>query len=153
MRARVIAAFFLTATLACAQKPILFATSDRILTIESWSRQEAKVWAVQKNQIVIFTQSDFGPDKLVLTRPISASQAHAIKDAIAALPKEAFGFHFIGGHSTHAPLLRLHFTDRGEWTNRRIEASGQLPVWSKRLLDAVSDASPAEWRVDFEGIV
>jgi hypothetical protein len=150
MISRILSLLCFAATTACGQTPVQFAKSDRIVTIESWSRQEAKVWAVQTTQIVIYRQSDFAKDQLVMTKPISISQAQAIREAMEAIPRDAFGFHYAGGYSTHPPLLRLRFTRDDTWTARRIiEASGQMPNFAEPILDAISSACPPEWRVDF----
>jgi hypothetical protein len=150
MITRILALLAINAVTAWGQIAAPFAKSDRILTIESWQNGEGKIWAVQHNQIVIYAQKDPNTFELILKKPLSPHQVQAIHEAISALPQDAYGFQFVGEYSTNAPLLRLHFTSDGEWTRGRIEATGQLPVWMKPLVDAVSAACPPEWRVDFE---
>jgi len=135
-----------------AQMPVVFAKSGRLLTIESWGRREATVWAVLKDEIVIYRQFDQvnRADELVFKGPLKKDQAEEIRAAIAAIPKETYGFVHDGSFSAHPPLLRFHFTSDAAWVDRRIELSGYIPTWAKPVLDAVSKICPPEWHVDFE---
>ena len=130
----------------------IYATSGRVLTIETWrSYGEGTVWAVLSDEIIVYRQFDTLGDRdtIVGRQSISAAQAKAIRAAISAIPKESYGFRFSGAFSTHPPLLRLYFTEDGKWTNRRIEVDGYEPRWAKKVLDAVSDALPQNLKVDF----
>jgi len=152
MTTRIIILLCFTVGTACGQFAVPFAKSNRVVTIESWSHGEGKIWAVQDTQIVIYTENDYKTVKLLLSVPISIPQMQAIRNAISAIPRDAYGFHFAGEYSTSPPILTLHFTEDGAWERGRIEASGQMPIWAKPLLDTVSSACPPEWRVDFEAM-
>lgn len=128
-----------------------FAKSDRILTIEQWRAPEGIAWAVLDRHIVVYRMFDYvnRKDELVTTRPITAEQSKSIREAIARLPKDAFGYSHDALLSTGAPMLRLGLSGDGSLDCRGIEVSGHFPVWIEEIVERVSTASQPEAPITF----
>ena len=149
----VVLAGLLAANASHAQPQIKYAISDRIITLERWKGREATVWAIQKQRIVVYKISDHGESELLAQKPISSEQLAIIRMAIAAIPKEHYGYLYIAGHSSHPPLLRLYFSENGKWERNRIELAGYAPDWIRKLLEAVTNAGPERWPLDYAEII
>jgi hypothetical protein len=128
-----------------------FAKSGRILTIEQWHAPEGTAWAVLDRQIIVYRMFDYvnRKDELVATKAITAAQSKAIRDAIARLPKDAFGYCHTALLSTHAPMLRLGFRGDGALDLHGIEVAGHFPTWIEDVVVLVSTASEPEAPISF----
>lgn len=151
MRLNFLIIWFAIGTTAFAQRLPVFAVTNRVISIEQWSRAEALVWAVQPNQIVVYRIFDtLAPDELVAVRPIGPEDLKRIRNAVAAIPPAAFGkLHWHGG-TLHGPMVKLNFTGDGSYVDTRIEVCGVWADWLKATLDAISTSLPTDLHITFE---
>lgn len=152
MKTSPLLALLVIASTAFAGPPGDFAPDGRILTIGQGGEEAATVWAIQEDQIVIYRVFGYykRTDELVTTKPITPDQRKAILDAVRQIPRSAYGHMHTAAYTTHAPFLRLCFTQDGSLSAlKMIEIEAHVPLWLDEIISTVSSICQPEASITY----
>jgi hypothetical protein len=133
-----------------------FAPSGRILTIVQGGEDEATVWAIQEDQIVIYRVFGFynRTDEMVTTKPITPDQRKAIQGAVRQIPKGVYGRKHSAAYSTHPPFLGLSVADGDSRPAlKTIELEAHVPDWLETVLSTVGSICHPEAPITYPEVV